>query len=179
MTTSESSGAPEDDAAPKRRAPKRPQAAGGRSRLTKRIRRKYRDLARRANEYPVVLFLLTLALLNAMLNVRYPSDEPAFWYLVPSLDVIVLLGAIAVLALGSWKIAKPVRIAAVVVRVLLRLLRLGDGIQEHRRVDPTRNCHDQPLVARQQVLDGCLDRAHGPVAHDPETSRSCASALPA
>jgi hypothetical protein len=152
MTHRESSGAPVDDEvdaeAPKSSAPTRPkrQPKTGWARLRKDVRRKYREWSRRANDYPVALFLVSLAILTSMLNVRYPSDEPPLWYFVPSLDVIVLLGAIAVLSLGRWKIPKAVRIALVVLLVSLRALRLGDGIQEHYFSEQFNLYSDLPLV---------------------------------
>lgn len=137
MTTPEASGEPEehssDEPASKTKTSKRRpgSAPSGAARWKKRLRRRFRDFSRRAADYPVPLFLATLGFLCAMLNVRYPSDEPALWYLVPSIDVIVFLGVIALCAYAKWKIPFYARVGLAVTLVLLRLLRLGDGVQEH------------------------------------------------
>jgi hypothetical protein len=72
--------------------------------------------------------LAAWALLNVTLNLRYPSPEPSAWYWVPSLDVTVLLGGLAVVGFLGWRLPWPVRVALVVLLVVLRGLRIGDGI---------------------------------------------------
>ena len=52
---------------------------------------------------PTLLFLLAWAFIDAMLNVRYPADEPAFWYIVPTADVVVLFAFFALLGWGKAK----------------------------------------------------------------------------
>jgi hypothetical protein len=79
---------------------------------------------------PTLGFLVALGLLNAMLNVRYPHEEPPFWYLVPSSDVLLLCVYLAVL--GKLKVAVPrwVHVGIVALLLLVRLLRVGDGVQQ-------------------------------------------------
>jgi len=61
-------------------------------------------------------------------NVRYPGKETRLWYLVPSLDIIVLLAAFALLAALGRRVPPRVHVALAVGFVLLRLLRVADGI---------------------------------------------------
>src|SRR5688500_11718980 len=133
MTTSEASAAPgsEDPQPPEERNSERPLRAPATplQRLIKKARRKARELGNKAKEYPTVLFVASLLLLDGVLNARYPSTEPRFWYLVPSLDVIVFLLLLALVGHLKVRVPKPVRIALVVWLVFVRLLRLGDGIQ--------------------------------------------------
>lgn len=74
------------------------------------------------------LFLLAWSFLNLTLNVRYPSPEPSGWYFLPSLDVTVLLAGLAILALFGLRLPWPARVVLVVVLLVLRGLRIGDGI---------------------------------------------------
>lgn len=74
------------------------------------------------------LFLVAWSFLNVTLNLRYPSPEPSAWYFLPSLDVTVLLGGLAVVGFLGWRLPWPVRAALVVSLVVLRGLRIGDGI---------------------------------------------------
>jgi len=61
-------------------------------------------------------------------NVRYPGKETRLWYLVPSLDIVVLLGVFAVL--GALRRRVPLWVHATLAGTffLLRLLRVGDGV---------------------------------------------------
>ena len=77
---------------------------------------------------PTLLFLVAWTFLNVVVNVRYPATEPAGWYFLPSLDVAVLLGGFALLGLAGWQLAWFLRAPIVVLFVLARLLRMGDGI---------------------------------------------------
>jgi len=60
--------------------------------------------------------------------VRYPGKETRLWYLVPSLDIVVLLGAFALLAARGRRVPPFVHVALAVGFVLLRLLRVADGV---------------------------------------------------
>ena len=150
MTTSEASAAPEsedDRSAPKRGSERPPRRkATGIERWRKKARRKARELERKAKEYPTLLFVLSLVLLDSVLNIRYPSNEPVLWYVVPSLDVVVFLLLLAVLGHLKWKVPKGVRIALVVWLVCVRLLRLGDGVQAHYFSEQFNLYTDLPLV---------------------------------
>jgi hypothetical protein len=95
---------------------------------------------------PTLLFALAWAFIDAMLNVRYPAEEPAFWYLVPTVDVIVLFAFFALLGWGKAKVPPWFRIALVVLVLLVRLVRLGDGIQDHYFAQPFNLYTDLPLT---------------------------------
>jgi hypothetical protein len=84
----------------------------------------------RLNLQQALLFLATWALFDVMLNLRYPGDEPPLWYLLPSVDVVILL--IYLMLFGSMGRTLPVaaRVGLVIWFFLVRLLRLGDGMQE-------------------------------------------------
>jgi hypothetical protein len=97
----------------------------------KTLRRRARDLGRRAGQYPTLLFVLTLLFLDGVLNARYPHKEAPFWYVVPSLDVIVLLVAFVVMGELKWRLPKAARVVLVAWLVFVRLLRLADGVQQH------------------------------------------------
>jgi hypothetical protein len=150
MTTSETSAAPDsDDEQPvNRRRSERPPRAKTTplQRLRKKARRKARELGHKAEEYPTVLFVAALLLLDAVLNARYPSREPVLWYLVPSLDVVVLLVILAVVGQLKGRVPKPVRIGLVVWLVFVRLLRLADGIQDHYFSEQFNLYADLPLA---------------------------------
>jgi hypothetical protein len=75
-----------------------------------------------------LMFLAAWSLLNVTLNLRYPSPEPSGWYLLPSLDVTVMLGGLAVIGVLGWRLPWTVRASWVVLLVVLRGLRIGDGI---------------------------------------------------
>ena len=78
---------------------------------------------------PTLRFVLAWALLDVMLNLRYPADEPAFWYLVPAIDVVVLFAYFALFARLNFRVPKAVRVALVLWLFLVRLIRIGDGFQ--------------------------------------------------
>ena len=91
-------------------------------------------------------FALTWALVNAMLNVRYPAHEPAFWYLIGSTDALVVFLGLGVLGVYN-RVPKAALIGLVAFLFLTRLIRLGDGIQE-RYFDQRFNLYtDLPLAA--------------------------------
>jgi hypothetical protein len=76
-----------------------------------------------------VLFLAAWALLNATFNLRYPypDDEPARWYLLPSIDVCVLLGVFAVLGWRGWRPHAWVNVSLALLVTVVRLLRMADA----------------------------------------------------
>src|SRR5262249_51267775 len=59
---------------------------------------------------PTVLFLIAWGLLNAMMNVRYPQEEPPFWWLLPSVDVLILFFYFAVFGWNKWRVPTVVRV---------------------------------------------------------------------
>jgi hypothetical protein len=88
-------------------------------------------LARWQSAKPTVLFLAAWTLLNLMMNVRYPQEEPAFWYLLPSVDIIVLFFYFAVFGWNKWRVPTIMRLLILGFILLVRLVRIGDGIQRH------------------------------------------------
>jgi phosphatidylglycerophosphate synthase len=78
--------------------------------------------------YPSLFFVLAWTWLNLVVNVRFPASEPAGWYFLPALDVTVLLAAFALLGLVGARLPWPVRLLVVLGLVLVRALRIGDGV---------------------------------------------------
>lgn len=91
--------------------------------LLHRVRKKLE--ARRATLW----FVASFALLDAMVNLRFPGDEPALWYLIPSVDVLVLFAYFAIFARLGWRVPRAARVALVLWLFLVRLIRIGDGVQ--------------------------------------------------
>jgi hypothetical protein len=138
MTTQEPSGTEEssqeiseESSEESSRLPPTRRAPSAFTRVKKRARRIQRAVSRVARDYPTPFFVVTLLGLDALLNVRYPSDEAPLWFFVPSLDVIVLLAALAIAGYLRWKVPVALRIALAAALVFVRLLRLADGVQEH------------------------------------------------
>ncbi|HXK18296.1 MAG TPA: sulfatase-like hydrolase/transferase [Polyangiaceae bacterium] len=75
-------------------------------------------------------FFSAWALFDVMLNLRYPGDEPALWYLLPSVDVLVLFAYLMWFGSMGRKIPTLARGAVVGWFFFVRLLRVGDGMQE-------------------------------------------------
>jgi hypothetical protein len=100
----------------------------------------------RINLRSTAVFLAIWLLFDAMLNLRYPGDEPALWYLLPSVDVVVLFAYLALF--GALKRDVPVEVRVVIVAwmLLVRLLRLGDGLQQAYYGQPFHIASDLPLV---------------------------------
>jgi hypothetical protein len=74
-------------------------------------------------------FVASVALLDAMVNLRFPGDEPSLWYLIPSIDVLVLLAYFGLFARLQWRLPTWARVALVICLFLVRLIRVGDGVQ--------------------------------------------------
>jgi len=94
----------------------------------------------------VLAFLVGWALLNPMVNVRYPAPEPAFWWLLPAADVMVVFAYLALFAWLGWRVPKAARIALVALLLFVRLLRLGDGVQQQYYAEPFHLHSDLPLL---------------------------------
>src|SRR5207247_2196659 len=96
-----------------------------------------------------LLFLVGWALLDATLNLRYPSRDPdAFTHLLlPSVDVCVLLAVFA--AVGSLRRRLPLWSLAVltVPIVFVRLFRLADGTVQQQWFRNVNVYVDFPLLA--------------------------------
>jgi len=93
-----------------------------------------------------LVFLASWLLLDVMLNLRYPGDEPALWYLLPSVDVLVLFAYLALFGVWKRQVPTEVRVAVVLWILLVRLLRVGDGVQEAYYGQPFHLASDLPLV---------------------------------
>jgi phosphatidylglycerophosphate synthase len=77
---------------------------------------------------PTFFFLLAWTWLDLVVNVRFPTPEPTGWYLLPSLDVTVLLAGLALLGLAGKRAHWGLRAVLVVALLVVRGLRLGDGV---------------------------------------------------
>jgi len=77
-----------------------------------------------------VLFLAAWAWLNVVFNLRYPArePEPVFWYLLPSIDVCLLLGLFGLLGAGAWRPPVWANIVLTGLITLVRLFRVADGL---------------------------------------------------
>jgi hypothetical protein len=77
-----------------------------------------------------LLFVAAWAVLNTLFNLRYPARivEPEWWYLLPSIDVTVLLGILALVALLGRELPRRVLLGLVAVILFVRLFRLSDGL---------------------------------------------------
>lgn len=73
-------------------------------------------------------FLLAWTVLNLALNIRYPAPEPGGWYFLPSIDATVLLAGLAVMGLFGLRLRWWARLPMLVLLLMGRSLRLGDGI---------------------------------------------------
>jgi len=83
-----------------------------------------------ARAQPTLAFLGAFTVLSAILDVRYPGAEPSFWYLLPAIDVVVLLTMLSVIAWRGLRLPRTARIALVAWFMCVRFLRLGDGIEQ-------------------------------------------------
>jgi hypothetical protein len=95
-----------------------------------------------------VLFFVVWALLDELLNLRYPArvDEPPFWYLLPSVDLTVVLALFAVC--GWRRLRVPIWVNAVVAALFLavRAFRLSDGLIQQNYFRPINLYVDLPLL---------------------------------
>jgi hypothetical protein len=75
-------------------------------------------------------FLVAVTFLNVLFNLRFPSGELHFWYLLPSFDVVTLLVAFVLVRAQGWRVPTFVHVALTAFVVLVRILRFGDGVQD-------------------------------------------------
>jgi hypothetical protein len=106
-----------------------------------------RLLAKWAAARPTVLFIAAWTFLDLMMNVRYPQEEPYFWYLLPSVDVVVIFFYIAVFAWNNWRVPRAVHVLITAFVLLVRLFRFGDGIQKQYYFQAFNLYGDLPQVA--------------------------------
>src|SRR5690349_17468324 len=78
--------------------------------------------------WPAVGFFASFLYLDAIVNTRYPGPEPPFWYVVPSLDVLLVLGLFALFGHLGRRVPRAVSAGVLVLLVLVRLVRFGDGV---------------------------------------------------
>jgi hypothetical protein len=74
-------------------------------------------------------FIASFALLDVMVNLRFPGDEPRFWYFIPAIDVVAVFAYFALFARLQWRVPTALRVALVLWLFLVRLIRIGDGLQ--------------------------------------------------
>lgn len=77
---------------------------------------------------PQFYFVLSWMTLNVMFNLRAPTHEPPAWYLLPSLDVAVLLGLFALAGLLKVRVHRLAVYACVGFALFARIYRVSDGI---------------------------------------------------
>lgn len=92
------------------------------------------------------IFLAVWALFDVMLNLRYPGDEPPFWYVLPSIDVVALFAYLVLFGAMQRPVPRAARLAVVVWLLLVRVLRIGDGLQEAYFSQPFHLASDLMLV---------------------------------
>jgi hypothetical protein len=74
-------------------------------------------------------FVLSFAFLNAVMNQRYPARQPAFWYFLPSLDVVALFVIFALCGAFKRRVPRAVHAALVFGFMFSRVLRFADGVE--------------------------------------------------
>src|SRR5450755_225211 len=72
---------------------------------------------------PTLIFIVIWLALDVLLNARYPGDEPAFWYLIPSADVIVIFLCFMLGGQLDWRLPKFARGCLVGWFFLVRFVR--------------------------------------------------------
>lgn len=86
---------------------------------------------RREAQRSATLFLLAWSLLNICSNLRYPGAETRFSFLLPSLDVAIVLSALALLGSRNIRLSRRVRIVLTTFFLVTRAMRIGDGFRDH------------------------------------------------
>ncbi|HEY6556701.1 MAG TPA: sulfatase-like hydrolase/transferase [Polyangiaceae bacterium] len=95
---------------------------------------------------PSAAFVIAFALLNSVVNVRYPEHDPQLWYVLPALDVVILLSVFSAIGLSGRTVPRALHVGLVVLLFCVRVLRFGEGVQ-HRYFDSQFNAFfDLPLV---------------------------------
>ena len=95
---------------------------------------------------PTLAFVALWLLLDMLSNARYPAEEPAFWYLTPSTDVIVIFLCFVLLGQLEWRLSRGVRWLLVAWLFVVRFVRFGDGIQQRFYAQPFNLYTDLKLV---------------------------------
>ena len=76
----------------------------------------------------IAFFIASWSFLNVVVNLGFPAAEPAGWYFLPALDITVILAAFVVIGLVGWRLPWALRILLVACLLVVRLMRMGDGI---------------------------------------------------
>ena len=105
-----------------------------------------RLLARWAVARPHLIFVLALLFIDVVVNLRYPGYEQSFWYLTPSVDVVAVFAYFALFGWKGWRVPRLLRVVLVFLLFFVRLLRLGDGVQEKYFSQSFNLYTDLPLV---------------------------------
>ncbi len=95
---------------------------------------------------PSASFVLVWLCFDVLVNARYPGDEPAFWYLIPSLDVVVIFLCFLLGGLLEVKVPRIVRGGIVGWFFVVRVIRFGDGLQDRYYGQRFNTYTDLPLV---------------------------------
>lgn len=93
-----------------------------------------------------IVFLLAWAALDCLFNLRYPSSEPALWYLLPSIDAAVLLVGLLLARRMGVSLPRGVRAAITALIVIARIFRVADGAVERHFHRALSLYLDVPLV---------------------------------
>ncbi len=73
--------------------------------------------------------MVAVAFVDALVNARYPLDEPRLWYLIPSMDVAVILLNFAIMGVLVTRVPPWMQNTVVAGLLLARFLRFGDGVK--------------------------------------------------
>src|SRR3954451_17933851 len=112
---------------------------------------------------PTLLFFAAWAALDAVASIRYPASEDPLWYLLPQIDVIAVFGLFALFGAARRPVPWPLHAALVTAFLLVRLIRLGDGIADRFLSREMSVAIDLPLVPELARLGLSTLRA-GPLA---------------
>jgi hypothetical protein len=95
-----------------------------------------------------VLFVVVWAALNLMANLAFPGREPGppGWYLLPSVDVTVLLLIFALLGWRGRRLPQPAIWALAVVLIAIRIFRTSEGLIQLNYYRPVNLYLDLPLL---------------------------------
>jgi hypothetical protein len=73
--------------------------------------------------------VLSVLWLDAVLNLRFPNREASLWYLVPSIDLVALIGVYVVLAAARCRMPRAAQALLVLGVIAIRCLRFADGLK--------------------------------------------------
>ena len=96
--------------------------------------------------WPSLVLLGAWALLDALFNLRNLSEGPSLWFLLPSLDVVVLLALIAALRATGRRLPDPARALIVGLALFARIFRSSEGLIDQHFHRPLSLYLDLPLL---------------------------------